>query len=277
MRRLSSEEIEAWRLSAIQQGRNAGFVADAVYIESALSSEIIAHFLGREWWRTNLGLRPDQGHDFFEVSSPEQFGSFVKQTRMFRLAQQLLTCQDLTHFESFLDDLTSRELLGALTEAWVASRLLKGGHVVEFRARTGFKGEDFDFLVDGALAVEVKAREDSSAYSRSSLHSTLKKARQQIPEGGPGLVVVRIPQAWPKDGTFKSEAEPLVREILRNSSRLSGVGFLWEASFPQPDGRMVFAEMSRVFPNENPRTPLSGVEDLLIGQPGSRDSRACLA
>jgi hypothetical protein len=67
---------------------------------------------------------------------------------------------------------------------------------VRFVTPSGRKGDDFDLLVDVdsiTVPVEVKSKDDATAFSPSSLASSLRDARRQIPSGGPGAVIVRLP------------------------------------------------------------------------------------
>jgi hypothetical protein len=243
---------------------------DGLVADYAVASEVLIHLIGPEWWERRMaGPRADPFflHEAFANESPEtKTDRFRHQHRVIGLARHMLECQWLPGFQSFVADLPTRSVLGAANEFSAVHQFLRSGHTVEFVTRTGKKHSDYDFRLGGGIAVEVKAKEDTAKYSKSSLDGKIAEARRQLPASGPGMVVLRIPDSWLTDPAFIREAEGVVQSKLRNSGRLNAIILCWEQWVPsEPPGGMGCAVRFRTFVNPEPNSPVPDPDRLILG------------
>lgn len=253
-----SEDVAASRAEAVAR-RPSGPPAA---VEHFVASEVAINILGPQWWRDHM-----VGHERDDFFAPPAIpsvptGYFIQHATL-GLANDLLICQTLPGFVEQLDDLRTRSLAGVAHELQIARLLHKSGHEVQFVQRTGVKGSDYDLLVDGFVAVEAKAKDDNLTYSDSTLASTLKRARGQLPASGPGVIVLRIPDAWPFAASFREGAEKVITRAFSSSGRVNAVVVVWdEWAEMTPDG-MACLQRFRILKNPTPRTHLAGLDQFI--------------
>lgn len=225
--------------------------AEPAMIEYGVACEVIINVFGPEWYRTRLaGNRSDT---YFAKDRDRSLGEYIHQARVTGLAHDLLVCQHFEGFAELREEMSKRALLAVYHELRVARMLHDDGHRVAFVVPSHEKGQDFDLLVDDVLATEVKAKEEGTQYTTSSLQNTLLTARPQLPPQGPGLVALRIPDAWGVDPAFAKEAEAVFRGAF-SSRRINAILVLWDEWAPvNPKGAACLTRF-RVFENPHPRT-----------------------
>lgn len=230
-------------------------------LDYTIASEVIINILGPSWWATRLtGERPDP---YFLKDADDEPTRYMHQHRVVVLGRDLLSCQDAEGFAEQLDDMRTRSLIGVFHEVRTAGMLRRSGHSVQFVTPTMVQGADFDLLVDGELAVEVKAREDDASYRARSLKSTLNGARTQLPKEGPGLIALRVPDAWAADPQFIAEAEGVLASVLRGSRRVNAVLVLWDEWVPAlPSGRACLTRF-RIQQNHAPRAGFPNIGNII--------------
>jgi hypothetical protein len=225
--------------------------AEPELINLAVASTIFINVLGPDWYFEHIMGEPGE---HFSGGASGAGNKYVRVARELVLARDLLVCQYLPGFAEQRSELRARTVTGVAHELAVASALHQSDHTVEFVGRTGSRGHDFDLLIDGLLATEVKAKEDDTPFSRSSLHTTLGTARKQLPNDGPGLIVLRIPDAWASDPQAMADAQVVIYEVLRQSQRVNAVLVMWDNWMFSESERAATLKMFRVFENARPRT-----------------------
>jgi hypothetical protein len=241
--------------------------ADDLLTSGALACEVMIHFFGYDWFRTNVGSAQGRPDPYLTVDDRDIESQYVHQHRGIELGRLLFEVQAVPNFLAVAERLKSQPAEDVVLELRVARLLSRSGHEVSFHPPSpvpGRKSYDLDVgFNESHLAVEVKAKLDEIDFSRSSLHGTLKKARQQLPHRGPGVIVIKIPQAWTADTSFTSEAEPLMEELLRNSSRLNAIVLVWDEWLPaSPSGRAVVTRF-RTFVNQRPYADVPAIDSLI--------------
>ncbi len=241
---------------------------DVVYHQWAVFWEVIASLIGRDWALRNMN--PVGGALYFRMSAAENsLDAYVRQHRVIQLGSQLYDLQDLPSFNSLARDLRTRSLLGACSELTVAQMLSRAGHKVRFIRPRGVKRSDFDLAVvygGFEISVEVKAKEEETAYTKATLLASIKSARLQLPRSGPGIVLIRLPTAWTTDYRFIREVDEIVQSAFRNSSRINGIIFLWEEWVRATPQGLACLLKYRQYDSPSPKTPVPGIERLLRGR-----------
>lgn len=86
----------------------------------------------------------------------------IHTNRVTQLGRHLLECQGIGNFEAMREGHRLAPFAGVAHEVRCAAVALRTGHDVQFVERTGALGRDFDFLIDGRVALEVKCKEDGT-------------------------------------------------------------------------------------------------------------------
>jgi hypothetical protein len=221
------------------------------FVDYGVASEVVINVFGPAWYERRLvGSRADPHFRAGDAENP-----YIHQARVIQLGNDLLVCQHLGGFAELRDELAARSVHAVAHEVRVARMLHQSGHHVQFVVPQGRRGADFDLLVDGVLATEVKARDDAGTYSFASLRSALASdARSQLPADGPGLIVLRIPDAWGRDPRFAAESDRLFAEVLRSTRRVNGILLLWDEWLQGESGGAARLTRFAVHENDQPRT-----------------------
>lgn len=267
---IGPEELEGFRRRLLDRFPNA----TDQFLAWGLSYQILVYILGIEWGRKHLNPRRQHSY-FMHQANVDTDEAYIGQHRVLSFARNLYELQSAPFFDDMVRELRTRSLLGAATEVDVAYMFHKSGHPVGFVQRTGTRGDDYDQVVKYGgqdVCVEVKAKEDDTPYSDSTLRASLREARQQLPKQGPGIIVIRIPSAWVANRLFVNEAVPTFTNFLRNSARTNAVVAVWEEWTPAlPQGRTCFVKF-RIIENPQPRTPVRDIDQLIAALSAPRST-----
>ena len=198
-----------------------------------------AYFLGEKWL--------EQHFRSFKGTTPE--GSVRFKYVLWRLGRLLFDLQSFEWFDELVENLRRRNLAGALFEAEVARLLMQLPVTTALRMPSGEKGQDYDIDLGGAaltVAVEAKAKDDDTPYSAATVKNTFNEARRQLPKEGLGLIFMRIPLSWTRDGNYESEIDALISGLLRNTSRVQAVVLIWDELAATTATTMRFEPRQRV-------------------------------
>jgi hypothetical protein len=270
---IGPEDVEDFRRSLLDRFPDA----TEVFLALGVSCQVLINILGWDWYRQNLD--PSRSHPFFMNDAADGTdAAYVSQHRVITFGRNLLELQAAPFFDDMVRELRTRSLLGAATELHVARLFHRNGHPVRFVQRTGVKGEDYDQVVRYGgtdMYVEIKAKEDDTAYTASTIRASLRDARQQLPRQGPGIIVIRIPTGWVTDQSFIRDVDPIITGALRNSGRTNAVIVVWDEWLPLvPQGKAYLFKF-RIYENPGPKAPVEDIGQLLrilfVSQPGASE------
>lgn len=200
----------------------------------------VGEFLGDGWLEEHFSA--------YKGSSSSE--NVLFKYRLWRLGRLLFDLQSYDWFQIVVDNVRGRDLAGALFEAEVARLVMQLPIKTTVRTPVGRKGIDYDLDVGGgglSVAVEVKAKDESTPYSANSVHATFRDARQQLPADGIGLVFMRIPLSWTEDASYVSEIDDLVSGLLRNTRRVQALILVWDELASTTVTTMRYEPRQRVF------------------------------
>lgn len=240
-------EVQWLRYVDVVRQIMADFAADGGHTDSQtrviFAEHFVAHFLGDQWLENHFGS--------YKGSTAEEHAQF--KYMIWRLGRLLFDLQSFDWFDGLVDNLRQRDLAGALFEAEVARLLMQVPVKAALRVPTGETGEDFDIDLGGAgltVAVEVKAKDADTPFTRRTVKNTLDRARKQLPKGGVGLVFMRIPRSWVTGQTLQELESEVVRS-LRNTSRVQAVILVWDELASRTGTTMRFESRQRVIPRDD--------------------------
>jgi hypothetical protein len=183
------------------------------------------------------------------------------------MSKRLYDLRELDGYRGMIERARRESLLGLVAELQAAAVLHRRGHRVRFREADPTRRDyDLDVTVNGVeVAVEVKAKQETGTgdiVKEKSLLNTLKDARRQLPETGPGLVFMAVPSDW----VIHDPGNTMRRTIstwLSSTGRVNAVITMSEVRIRAGNGGMAFATSHFVHPNPRPRTRLRNVLNIV--------------
>jgi hypothetical protein len=145
--------------------------------------------------------------------------------RTCELARRLYQLQSFLWFDQLLAKVRRDRLSGASFEpdvVWVLQILAQRVSARETQNRLG---SDFDIsadIGDLTIPVEVKAKDDTTPYSSSTIIQTVRQAARQLLRGECGILFIRVPSAW-IGGRLEAEYGDALIEGSRQTSRIGVV------------------------------------------------------
>lgn len=189
---------------------------------------IIKAALGDHWCERTLSLRSP---DPYLANQSGHLGHFKFQDRVVALGELLLNLGRIRGFEQRLEVLR-RESLEAIVAELEGARLLMSNAIPFYFIRpSGCLGQDYDALatIDGSpVACEMKAKLEQTEPSLRSVRDTLDRARRQLPNDQPGVVFLKLPEAWTTSECGRAAIEGGVKAALGRTRRISAVIVHWE-------------------------------------------------
>lgn len=131
-------------------------------------------------------------------------------------------------------------------------------HDVDFRfvVRTMTKGKDYDVELkysDGLpVPADAKCKLASTDIDPTTLGNTLEKARRQLPSDRPGVIFLKVPQAWIADASVVAAMVDEGRRFLRNTGRIISIKF-YVSHLETRDGMVTHRHAVREITNEASR------------------------
>jgi hypothetical protein len=186
--------------------------------------------LGIDWaQRNSMNKESDTAFFMNESKTREQENLFF--TRVIQFAEMLLNLQFVPGFNEIIRKIKTEMIEPYFAELEVGKLLVM--HQIPFRyvQATGHRGESYDleFLFNGRPVFgDTKCKLEASQPSEKSIFNTLHSSRSQLPQSGPGVFFVKIPQSWSENWaddqliqTLKSAAD----QFLRGTGRVDSVIF----------------------------------------------------
>jgi hypothetical protein len=211
--------VEAVRDLMDQVAASNGMTDSQVRV--AFAELFVAQVLGDQWVDNRLAA--------YNGLTTEEHVRFKYQ--LWRLGRLLFDLQSYDFFGGIVADVKQRDLLGALFEAEVVRLLMQLPTRTTLRVPQGQKGLDYDIDFGGSrlqLAVEVKAKDETTPFTAATVRNTLQTAREQLPRDGLGLIFLRVPYAWTSDPEYAAGIDAPVEWLLRNTSRVQAVVLVWD-------------------------------------------------
>jgi len=167
------------------------------------------------------------------LSGSEFFGALdgvVPQFRLERFGEVLFNLQATPGFKDWIADFPavssselSKMLAGRYAEVDAAGLMHGAGVLRGLRARTNRKGHNYDcdLAIDGvAVAAEIKAKTETAVLSPFAIRRAVEKACEaQLPPDTPGIVWLKLPQAWLQSPVIQLNLDMAVFDIRQAQGR----------------------------------------------------------
>jgi hypothetical protein len=191
---------------------------------------VVKHYMGVEWLEKHTSPFVNKpGYFRLEVASGSDELVAIKGQKLVDLGELLLNLQHVEGFDSCIRRLRDGDLEPTLAELSLAGLIYVNDWSFRFVEPTGEKRSDYDYEIthsDGlVVCADAKCKIESTALSENTVLNALKKARGQLPDDRPGIVLIKFPPDWLKvDGHLDILLAP-TNEFFRSNSRIVSVGF----------------------------------------------------
>jgi hypothetical protein len=160
------------------------------------SVSVVSQTFGWEWGRNR----------FFGSSCKDDYLSQHRNPtggaseRLVEVANLIVALRDAEGVGDALNRLQTGNFEQALFELRMAALLKASGLDAKFNTPTGRKGSDFDLLIKLSsglwVAAEVKYKVSATPLRHGAIWRTLRKAKDQLPGCGTGVIIISLPQSW---------------------------------------------------------------------------------
>lgn len=249
-------------------------VGDADLATYSLATEVLRFFFGNAW--TNENVFPQQknvspqyrtGREFLKTESTNEDDQFVHMQRVTALAEIAFNLQDVEGIRQRVALMQNHDLEAALGELECATLLSAQEFRFRFVVPTGVKTRDYEGEVitsaNRVVCCEIKSRSERTEPNPDALRHTLDGARKQLPKGKPGMILVKIPQAWAKRREMQAVVEAAVQRVCRQSHRIVAVVYAWEEWHSTPEGWRVILTKFNDYRNQRSELYAEDIDALL--------------
>ena len=154
----------------------------------------------------------------------------TKSLRMALLAEMLVNLQDVTGFKHPIAQMRAGQIESGFAELEFGKLLFIND--VNFRfvdPHNRKAGEAYDYEIiypDAVLAcADAKCKIESGEPSVTSIRHSLDTARRQLPADKPGIIFVKVPQAWFERPEIGAELGNLARQFFNGTRRIASVKY----------------------------------------------------
>jgi len=258
--------------------------ADADFVTYGLATEVLRFFFGNAWTNENVfsvitDVSPSHrsGREFFKTESTDKDEQFRHMQRVTTLGELVFNLQGIEGIRQRLALMQNDNLEAALGECECAALLSPPEFMFRFVVPTGIKGQDYEGEVltaaERVVCCEIKSKSEQTEANPNSLWRTLDHARQQLPKGKPGIIMIKIPEVWVKQQETQSVIAAAVQRVCRQSHRVVAVVYTWEEWHSTREGWRVILTKFHVYRNNRSELYAPDIEAFLEGIGQARNAQ----
>jgi hypothetical protein len=195
-----------------------------------LAAEVLIHLVGKDWVEDNVfGKAPIDS--FLKSNSEVPEDKFKHGDRVVSLAEMLFHFQNIEGIEKRIKDMQSLSVEDTVGELEGAKFLYRSNIPFRFVLPLGHRGEDFDVQAFGngvEINCEMKTKPAETALTPATVWNTLNDNRNQLPKGRPGIMFMKIPEAWISEAEISEIIASTTKRFFRGTNRVAAVILHWE-------------------------------------------------
>jgi hypothetical protein len=218
-----------------------------------LCHTIVRVFMGDEWIKKYVNHTTVKKPSIFTQIDSPLLDKHKAITNYTRLAENLYNLQDNYGFYECIDRLRTGDIDGAFAELEFGGMLRRNKLLFRFVVPSGIMGNDYDIDIlhpSGIIiCADAKCKIETTAFSRSTIETTLGQARKQFPKDRPCMVFIKIPSSWMEIPNWKQELGDAARKFLRARPRFLSVKYYaihWVMGPRHVTVRLGYSEVSNV-------------------------------
>lgn len=242
-----------------------------------LSIMIITFFLGDEWRVKNITenlFTNEERISYLRPNLTSENDRYEHQFRLTLFADCLFALQYCDGFDLKIEELRQLspinkkvKLEDKAIEFLIASMVVRSGHPIKFRPRTGVERQDFDLEIildhERKIYAEIKCKRDETPVNVNNLRRTLYAAGKQLPLNGPSVIFYRIPENWSNYSNLAKEMNKVVRNFFHNIAHVNAVVLVWEEWIAAFDSSKVSTIKYKTYQHPSPEFSFGRIKELL--------------
>lgn len=218
---------------------------NADYVTFGLATEYLRAFVDNEWTNQMVfGEHPTvarssrAGRTFMRADGTAADEHYRNQQRTLRIAELLFNLQDVEGIDARLEQLRSGNVESTYAELEAGAFLLQRAMQFRYVNPSGIKGADYDAeiqLTDGIkVNCEMKCKAEGTDLGEGAVRNPLQAARNQLAPDEPGLLFLKVPEAWVCQPESIQVVPTAIDTFLRGTSRVVAVVLRWEEQQAPP-------------------------------------------
>jgi hypothetical protein len=227
---------------------------------------LLKKVFGKDWYQESIAPDIDVDNTFLRRPMSDPLERHLQVTRVIELAEALHTLKDVPGISRRVRDVEGKTLESLWFEYFVPYLVHKSGHqVIEFVPESSSEKRP-DLVVqlrDEFIPVEIKAKQEVSAYSRRNVLNLLNKAFKQLPEIGPGVIFLMVHAHWLQDEGFLRQAEPIIKRALRRNRNCNAIFVFWPRNERTSTGEFIYQWRFQHFVTWHPMHTVPRITDLM--------------
>lgn len=216
-------------------------IDDGHVLAQKIAQIILCSVLGNDWFRRFIASN-DAPSDFFRPGRDNDRRIVIGTLRTIFLSEMIFNLQYHDGVRNSIEKIGIGEIEAGYAELEVGKILKQHGVSFKFITPVGLARRDYDLELEvggHVVCADTKCKLETTKMGESSLRSSLKAARKQLPDNRPGMIFVKIPEEWydPQNELNLGEFLRLVSiRFWRDTKRIVSVKY--HCSTVLEDGRL---------------------------------------
>jgi hypothetical protein len=195
-----------------------------------MAVSVIRHFFGQPWCEEHI--IQDAAHSrpagFLRLDFTPGFECERKTSRVLDFAETLFNLQHIQGFDDRVNQMRAGQIEASFAELDFGRFLHLHDIAFEFVKPSGVKGRDYDCRVEYAdgreACADAKCRLEGTEMRAETIRNSLITARSHnLPSDKPGIIFVKVPQAWLEQDEMRKGIHAVADGFLRNTGRIVSV------------------------------------------------------
>jgi hypothetical protein len=191
---------------------------------------VVKYYMGEDWLERHLSpFSSKPGYLRLNISEDGEELSAVMGQRIVDLGEMLLNLQNVEGFDSCIRRLRDGDLEPTIAELSLAAMIYVNDWPFRFVEPSGVKRADYDYEITHAdglvVCADAKCKIESTAFSEKTILSALNKARSQLPDDKPGIVLIKFPADWLGVADHVKRLLTPTNDFFASNTRIVSVGF----------------------------------------------------
>jgi hypothetical protein len=211
------------RQGELAQTYNAGDVSQII------ANDIAIHYLGERWYDRYVKHASRHATYFGVDNTSDKQEMMTGIMRWLEFAETLLNLQNITGFETVLDELFNGKIEAAYAELEIARMLAMFGWKFKFVCPIGGTKQNYDleiFYPDGyKVCAETAAKFEATTPRGKSILTSIRDSREQLPDDEPGVIFIKVPERWVRDAELADRIKNVANGYLNQSEHIRSIKF----------------------------------------------------
>jgi hypothetical protein len=191
---------------------------------------VVKHYMGVEWVEKHTSPFSNRPGFFrLNITDGSEELAAIGGQKIVDLGELLLNLQHIEGFDSCIRRLRDGDLEPTLAELSLAGMIFINDWPFRFVEPTGLKRSDYDYEIAlqdvWVVCADATCKIESTSFTENTILNALRKARGQLPEDQPGIVLIKFPPDWLKIPEHVDKLLAPTKEFFSSSSRVVSVAF----------------------------------------------------